>query len=75
MDRRKETVVKHTNCLLGVFRSFKDDSSRTFGTPVRTDVDISANNVPGSSEKVFQILPTCLVRELKYFLQHRRKIS
>jgi len=64
MDRMKETVWKLTNCLLGIIGSFKYYSSQTFGTPACTDIDISAEDVSGRLEKVFRILPTCLVRKL-----------
>lgn len=62
--RSHNQVDRHTDGLLSIFRSFKDNSSGSLGSSVGSDIDIGSNDVASSAEQVFQILPTCLIRKL-----------
>ena len=52
------------NSLLSIFCSFENNGSRSLGSSIRANVDVSTNNVARRSEQILQILPTGLVRQL-----------
>ena len=57
--------VVHGDSLLGIFGGLEDHGSRSLWPSIRTDVDVSANDVTGRSEEVLQVLPTSLVWQLE----------
>ena len=60
-----------TDRLLSILSSLKDHRTRTFSTAIRPNIDIGADDIAGSTEKVFKVLPSCLIGQLKVNVEIR----
>ena len=60
-----------TDRLLSIFSSLKDHRTRTFSTAIRPNIDIGADDIAGSTEKVFKVLPSCLIGQLQVNVEIR----
>jgi hypothetical protein len=53
-----------TDSLRGGLGSFKDNRAGTFGATIRANVNISTNDIARGAEKIFEVLPSSLIRQL-----------
>jgi hypothetical protein len=56
---------RRTDRGLCVLRRLKHNGARTFGAPVRTEIDVRTHDVACDAEEVLEVLPARLVRELQ----------
>jgi hypothetical protein len=57
----------HTDSLLSVLGSFEDHRTASLGPTIRSNIDISADNVARGPKQILQVLPAGLVWQLKMY--------